>query len=73
MTEEVVTEIVELELPFGRRAILKNVAFEGGLNMLRLTLREGRRFTIMDLDAASAKAFGQAMADWADKNANGSN
>ncbi len=66
MTEETVTGIAELELPFGRRAILKNVAFEGGLNMLRLTLREGRRFTMIDLDAASARAFGQHLVHWAD-------
>ncbi len=66
MTEETVTDITEIELPFGRRAILKNVAFEGGLNMLRLTLREGRRFTIMDIDQKGAQDFGEQLVRWAE-------
>jgi len=65
MTDEVVTDLAEFELPFGRRATLKNVAFESGLQMLRLTLREGRRFTIIDLDPASAAALGNDMTGWA--------
>jgi len=64
MTDEVITPIGEMELPFGRRATLKNVQFETGLNMLRLTLREGRRFTIIDLDALSAGKLGDLMVRW---------
>ncbi len=67
MTSEVITDIAELELPYGRRATLKNVEFEGGMNMLRVTLREGRRFTIFDLDANSARDFGNQLSNWADK------
>ena len=67
MTNEVVTDIAELELPYGRRANLKNVEFDGGMTMLRVTLREGRRFTIFDLDANSAKDFGTQLTNWADK------
>ena len=61
MTDEVVSKIGELELPFGRSANLKNVEFESGMNMLRVTLREGRRFTVVDLDAASAEKLGNLM------------
>jgi len=68
MTDETVTDIAELDLPFHRRATLKDVAFDGGLNMLRLTLREGRRFTIIDMDAASADRMGALMIAWAAKN-----
>jgi len=67
MTDEIVTDIAELDLPFHRRATLKDVTFDGGLNMLRLTLREGRRFTIIDLDAASADKLGALMVNWAAK------
>jgi Family of unknown function (DUF6967) len=65
MTDETVTDIAELDLPFHRRASLKDVAFDGGLNMLRLTFREGRRFTIIDMDAASADQLGALMVKWA--------
>ncbi len=65
MTDETVTDIAELDLPFHRRASLKDVQFDGGLKMLRLTLREGRRFTIIDMDAASADRMGALMVAWA--------
>lgn len=65
MTEEVITDLAEFDLPFGRRATLKNVAFESGLQLLRMTLREGRRFTIIDLDPASAAAMGAELSAWA--------
>ncbi len=66
MTDETITNIGELDLPFGRRAGLKNVEFDSGMNMLRLTLREGRRFTILDLDAQSAAKLGGLLVKWAD-------
>ena len=65
MTDEVVSDIAELELPFGRRAALKNVEYESGLNMLHLILREGSRITIVDFDAKSAGKLGLLMVRWA--------
>ncbi|MEE9428830.1 MAG: hypothetical protein V3V25_11850 [Paracoccaceae bacterium] len=70
MTDEIITNIGEMDLPFSRRANLKNVEFESGMNMLRLTLREGRRFTILDLDAVSAAKLGILMVKWADVSGN---
>jgi hypothetical protein len=37
----------------------------GGMAMLRVRIREGRRFTVFDIDPASAQAWGEAMVDWA--------
>lgn len=65
MTDEVTTDLAEVVLPFGRRAVLKDVAFESGLHMLRLVLREGKRITIVDMDATGAADVAQIMADWA--------
>ncbi len=65
MTENATIKLGEFELPFKRRASLKNVDFESGLSMLRLTLREGRRITIVDLDANSANELGEMMVRWA--------
>lgn len=61
MNDEVITEIAEFELPFGRRAIVREVNFESGLRMVRLVLREGRRITQVDLDEHSAKSLGDAL------------
>jgi len=37
----------------------------GGLALMRVRIREGRRFTVFDIDAASARAWGEAMLAWA--------
>jgi len=37
----------------------------GGLALMRVRIREGRRFTVFDIDPASARAWGEAMLAWA--------
>lgn len=39
---------------------------EGGLHLLRVRIRERTRFTIFDVDAATAREWAAAMARWAD-------
>lgn len=58
-------ELAALDLPYSRKAELREVTFDGGMKMLRLVLREGRRITQIDLDGASAAALAEAMAGWA--------
>lgn len=57
-------EIAHYDLPYSRKAELREVTFDGGMKMLRLILREGRRITQVDLDADSALALSDAMGDW---------
>lgn len=57
-------EIANYDLPYSRKAELREVTFDGGMKMLRLILREGRRITQVDLDADSAMALSDAMGDW---------
>ena len=54
-------------VPWGGQQIeLQQVSFEaGGARLLRVRIREGRRFTIFDIDAVTASTWGRAMADWA--------
>jgi len=68
------TELSEHILPFGRRVRLVNVDYHNGLNMLRMIWREGKRITQVDIDPASATAFGNDMLAWAkDKSPDGEN
>ncbi|MDD5295423.1 MAG: hypothetical protein PHU46_00790 [Rhodocyclaceae bacterium] len=55
-------------LPLGRQEIeLSETDFEaGGMNMLRVRIREGKRFTIFDVDPVSAATWGKAMQEWAE-------
>ncbi len=65
MTEEKVTERSQHELPFKRTLKLQDVVHDGGLRMLRMTFREGRRFTIIDLDQSSATEMANELTNWA--------
>lgn len=59
------TRIGEIEAPYGRRIWLDDVAYESGLNLLRVTIREGARYTILEIDDATATAWGEALTAWA--------
>ncbi|MDO8905010.1 hypothetical protein [Hydrogenophaga sp.] len=37
----------------------------GGMSLLRTRIREGRRFTIFDIDPHTAEHWGQALLRWA--------
>jgi len=62
-----VRPVGEITIPWGRQQIeLQEIQFAaGGIPMLRIRIREGRRFTILDIDAISARALGEAIAGWA--------
>jgi hypothetical protein len=66
MSEETVTDISHFEAPYGRRILLQNVSHESGLKLLRVRLREGSRFTILEIDAPTARLWGEAMLRWAE-------
>ncbi len=65
MSAETVVPVAEFTAPYGRRVALQEVTHESGMRLLRVRIREGRRFTIMDLDADTAERWGRTMSDWA--------
>ena len=58
--------LAAFDLPYSRKAELREATFDGGMKMLRLVLREGRRITQVDLDPDTAQAMAQAMQQWHD-------
>jgi len=62
---EIKTRIATVEAPYHREVWLDDVQFDSGMQLLRVTIKEGRRFTQLDLDAATADRWGQTMLDWA--------
>ncbi len=58
-------EIGEIAAPYGRRIRLEEVAYDSGMTLLRLTIREGGRYTILEIDADTAEQWGALMRDWA--------
>jgi hypothetical protein len=58
--------LAQLTVPLGGQQIeLHPMDFAaGGLAMLRVRIREGRRFTVFDIDPDTARAWGEAMLAW---------
>ena len=57
----------KLRVPLGGQEIeLQQVDFEaGGMSLLRTRIREHSRFTIFDIDPATARDWGEALLAWA--------
>ncbi len=65
---ETVTRLERFQAPYGREVELHEVLYENGMKVLRLRIREGKRFTIMDLDPDTAARWAWVMGDWAARN-----
>jgi len=65
VSSETVTPLDTFPAPWNREVTLQAVVHESGLRMLRIRIREGKRFTVMDIDEDTASRWGRAMTDWA--------
>ncbi len=68
MSDETNRDLVEIKAPWGKEIKLQEIAYEGGLNMVRLRMREGRRFTDLELDPDTAHRLGSVLVSWAEGN-----
>lgn len=59
--------LASFTVPLGKQLIeLQEIEHAaGGMALLRVRIREGKRFTVFDIDPASARAWGEAMTAWA--------
>ncbi len=64
-----VSELEKFTVPLGGQEIsLQQITHaEGGMPMLRIRIREGKRFTIFDVDPLTAQKWSEAMRQWAEK------
>ncbi len=62
-----IIELDKFKLPLGGQDVeLQQIDHvEGGMSLLRIRIRENKRFTIFDVDPISAKQWGEAMIKWA--------
>ncbi|HEC14743.1 MAG TPA: hypothetical protein ENI72_03195 [Rhodospirillales bacterium] len=68
MTDQTVTDLGGLQAPWNKEMTFQEVAYEGGYKMFRIRIKEGRRFTDLELDPDTALRFGALLKDWAGKN-----
>ena len=62
-----VTSLLRLRAPLGGQEIeLQQIDYvHGGTSLLRTRIREGRRFTVFDLDAVTARDWAKVLGEWA--------
>ena len=61
---EEIKELSVIDAPYGKQITIKNVSYDNGFNMMRIRIKEGKRFTDMDLDANTVKAWHAQMTEW---------
>lgn len=65
MSDEDVTVLSKIDAPYGRKVVLESVRHSEDMQLLRIRIREGVRFTVLDIDKETALLWGAAMTAWA--------
>lgn len=60
--------LAKFKVPLGNQEIeLQQIDHvEGGMSLMRIRIREAKRFTIFDIDPDTARLWAKAMNEWAD-------
>lgn len=56
-----ITEVGCCAAPWGRELVVQALAYDSGLRLARLRIREGGRFTTLDLDEATVSWLASAL------------
>ncbi len=62
--DEQITELKKLIAPYGKEFVIQDVVYENGMHVLRVRIREGNRFTIVDLDSNTASQLVDEFSNW---------
>jgi hypothetical protein len=67
MTTAALISLEKLTVPLGGQQIeLQQIEFvPGSMPLLRVRIREGKRFTVFDIDPQTAERWGRTMTAWA--------
>ena len=63
------TELGMIDAPYNKQIKLEEIAFDEGMHLMRLTIKEGSRFTQLDLDPDTARNLALNMIEWTNKHA----
>lgn len=63
-----ISTLTKIKVPLGGQEIeLQQIDhIEGGMSLMRIRIREGKRFTIFDIDPDTAGQWATTMQNWAD-------
>lgn len=61
---ETVTDLRQIAAPWGKEISLKAVTYDSGMRAVRMRIREGRRFTDMELDPDTVHGLIDILGTW---------
>jgi hypothetical protein len=56
-----VADIGRTDAPWGKELLVQTIRYRSGMRIARLRIREGRRFTVLDLDELTARWLTDAL------------
>ena len=59
-----ITDLKIISAPWNKTITLQNISYEGGVNMLRFRIKEGKRFTDLELDYQSLRQLNAVLSNW---------
>jgi hypothetical protein len=59
--EAKVADLGRTAAPWGKDLLVQAVEYQSGMRLARLRIREGHRFTVLDLDAATVRWLTEAL------------
>lgn len=63
------TDLIEVvNAPWNKELTVSDATYEGGFKMLHIRIKEGKRFTDLELDHVTAGHLAQMIGDWAKRN-----
>ena len=65
---EEIKALGEMELPYGKLMTFKDVTFDNGFKFMRIRIKEGKRFTDLDLDTETVKQLQIKFEQWLAEN-----
>lgn len=65
---ESIEQIEVVNAPWHKELTISQANYEGGFKMLHIRIKEGKRFTDLELDHITAAHMAKLIGDWAEKN-----
>ena len=62
--QKTITDLKIISAPWNKTIKLQNISYEGGMNMLRFRIKEGKRFTDLELDSQSLEQLNAVLSNW---------
>lgn len=63
---EKIDDIKVIDAPFSKQITFQKVEYENGFQFIRMRIKEGKRFTMIDLDVNTATDCADTIQTWVD-------